>query len=479
MFLRSLPLTIVAILIAATASTAGAEAPDRTEFGPAQGVQARASGTAVDIRFTGASAAFGQAYAGEQVTVVCALHPAGDLLLLSDDGDAQLGQRSTEARVAADGSALHAALRGAPGDACEIFGERYLKLPGTELARAALTPAGANWIDEQVLATRMMDLAHAAAPGAAYRSAEDVVKLGSGEIVALDGPAATPPPGKIGYWSHGRAASFAAVSAAGRRLAVQDLGGGMLRTDIFEAVASWTPPEGYDASGTMAAAITGGATEENQDDVDFDALNAARGVTGRVANGQVVVRFGGREGAKAYRRLVGRRTRVVCGAVPAPVLLGAFPDWGTPSVHAVTVPRHGGVLRVPASGASDLCVIRDRRRAVSAVAVAATDAGRRYLRTIQLLTAFFVGAPSLELHGATSYPGAATIAASQDGVIPMSSPGQALPPLRFGVWTDGGRRASITLTSTDGHRLVAADEGDGWLRTNYYALMLAASGYLV
>ena len=51
--------------------------------------------------------------------------------------------------------------------------------------------------------------------------AADVVGQGNGAIVALDGPGASPPRGKVGYWTDGVRDVVAAVSAAGRRLFVE------------------------------------------------------------------------------------------------------------------------------------------------------------------------------------------------------------------------------------------------------------------
>ena len=116
---RSVLVTIVTALIVGSVATTAAAA-QRTEYGPPQGVQATATGNTVEIRFTGASTAFGKAQAGQLVTVICAPHPAPGLLLAgdhtaSDDELAQGFDGFATARVAADGASVRATLKRAPG----------------------------------------------------------------------------------------------------------------------------------------------------------------------------------------------------------------------------------------------------------------------------------------------------------------------------------------------------------------------------
>jgi hypothetical protein len=62
--------------------------------------------------------------------------------------------------------------------------------------------------------------------------AADVVAQGNGFIVALDGPDASPPHGKVGYWTDGVRVVVAAVSATGRRLFVESERD-VIRTDVL------------------------------------------------------------------------------------------------------------------------------------------------------------------------------------------------------------------------------------------------------
>jgi hypothetical protein len=472
MLRRSVPFIIAATLIGVPATTASARAR-RTEIGPAQGVQATVTGTTVDIRFTGASAAFGKAHAGQRMFVSCAPHPIGALLFAETSTDDVLG-RVARATVSADGSTLRVTRKAAPGDSCDLSGARDPR----RLARAALTPAGAVWVDEQVLGTRMVDLAYAAAPTGVYRPAADVVKLGGPGVVALATPDATPPPGTIGYWSHGRAVSFVATSAAGKHLVLQDLGGGMLRTDVLEALLDWSPPGGFKNSSSGAGDASSGSGSSGKDE---GGLGPGDGVTAHVEGGQVAFRFFSHKAAKVYRSVAGRRVTVMCEAVPPPPLLGGRLDEEAlkPETATVRVPRHGGVLRatMPAH-ARDFCAIVAGKHEVAAAAP--TKAGRDYFAAAIGWIDFINKAPDhLVAAGATRYAGADTIVAAQTGLLPMSTPGQALAPGTTGVWTDADRQALVALTTADGHRIVMADEGDGRVRTNVFGFLLSLTSALL
>ena len=294
-------------------------------------------------------------------------------------------------------------------------------------------------------------------------------------MVALDTPDATPPAGKIGYWSHGRAVSFVATSAAGRHLVLQDLGGGMLRSNVFDALLSWTPPGGAapPPGPTTGGGLDDGETASGTGDEGAD-LGPGEGVTGRLAGRTLMIRFSGAKAAKTYRDdLAGRRAAVQCLAVPPPPLLGARSIFKAPHRVFVRVPRRGGggVVRAPLpAGGHDLCAIAVGDRVAATVLV--TKAGRDYLDGFLALGRLSVPG-ALVARGATRYPGAATIAARRPEFVPMATPGQALTPGQLGVWTDANRRALLATADADGHRYVLADEGDGLIRTNLYAPLLA------
>jgi hypothetical protein len=474
---RSVLLIVLLALTFASAESATAALAPRTETGPAQGVQATVTGTTVEVRFTGTSASWGTARAGKRVTLICEAHPAPGLLFADNaERSADLEDHLAEATVAADGTSLRATLK-KPGDACDIlFADRKRPLD-IGRARAALTPAGAAWIEEQSRATRMVDVAYAAKPKGAYRRADGVVALGRGEVVALGDPNGTPPAGKIGYWSHGRAVSLVTLSGAGRRLVLQDLGGGMLRTNVFDALIGWTPPQGFPE---RLLEIPSEEDTPEEDEEEPEEIGPGQGVQGRVVSGGgVVLRFTGAS-ARTYRRMAGRRVTVACFAAPATLLLGQGLSFGKPEITKVRVPDHGGTIHVRArAGRRDVCVVEMPGSGEDVAFATLSRAGRRYLGQFALLETFLSKSPdSMAVAGATSYPGAATIAAAQEGLVPMTTPGQRLPAGRAGVWTDGAQHALLAAAGPDGLRFVMADEGGGTVRTNAFGWLLGLAGSL-
>lgn len=475
---RRFVLVIIAIALSAGSAAGAPAAVPRTEYDPAHGVRATVTGNTVEVRFTGASAAFGTAHAGQRVTFSCGSHPPPGLAFagtgVADAFGFALGALAP-GRVTADGASVSATLPGAPGDACDIEGDDPA-LPSSDQARAALTPAGTTWIDEQTLGTRMVDLAYAADPSGTYRSAPDVVALGGGSVVALDSPDATPPAGKLGYWSDGRAVSFVATSAAGRRLVLQDPGDGMLRTDVLDAVLSWRPPQGEKVSDET----DDGATDDDDGDDDPDAYGGpGDGVTAHLAGRTLVVRFSGPKAAKAYRAIAGRRAAVECLAAPPPLLLlGGRMTFGRVSRTTVRVPRRGGIVRAAlAPGPADICALRRGNRQVATVTP--TAAGSAYVGGLTAFAAFLSNAPRhLVALGATAYPDAAAIAAAHRGLVAMTTPGQRLVPGRIGVWTDAHQRALLAMGTPTGQRFVVADEGGGRIRTNILTALLAVNASL-
>jgi hypothetical protein len=220
---RWIPLA-VALLLTAAGGTARAAAPPPV-FGPADGVQAtRAADGTVEIRFTGPAAA---ALDGHDLSVDCAAHPPSDGLLFTGAG--VTGDGSTygaNGTVGADGLLRLEMSTRRQLDACDAREATRV------VARAALDPAGAIWVDEAPRALALRDVLSRALVAAGYRSTAAMV---GGAVVALDGLTATAATGQLGYWSDGAAHAVAATtSAGGRRLAIEDLGDGMLRTDVLE-----------------------------------------------------------------------------------------------------------------------------------------------------------------------------------------------------------------------------------------------------
>jgi hypothetical protein len=97
-----------------------------------------------------------------------------------------------------------------------------LRRAGDEVVAAApLTARGRTFLDEVVTAALVEGVLELADHDGTPAPAADVVAQGHGLVVALDGPDAPPPPGKVGYWTDGVRVVSAAVSAAGRRLFVE------------------------------------------------------------------------------------------------------------------------------------------------------------------------------------------------------------------------------------------------------------------
>ena len=343
---RSLLLT--GLLVLSTGTAAGAATlPARTVVGPEQGVQASVSGTTVTVRFTGPAAAWGAARKHRKVWIECDAHPRPGLLFTSRDGDDAVADalgRFASVRLSADGTSVQATLGSAPGDACVVHAARDASLEASaDRAYAALTPAGAAWIDERSHGLRLADVLYASQPRGVYRAAADVVALAGGEVVALDDPNGTPPVGRIGYWSKGRAMSLVGASGAGRRLVLQDLGDGMLRTNVFEALLSWVPPEGISAAALAATRDASGTETDDDADAKYE---APEGVLTQVTGDHVTFRFTGKA-ARVYRRSAGRRVHAGCFTAPPPPLLGERAAFDADvSMRTVRVPAHGGTIRV-------------------------------------------------------------------------------------------------------------------------------------
>ena len=219
------PLT-VALLLTVGGGTAVAAASSPPAFGPADGVQAtRAADGDVEIRLTGPAAA---ALDGHDLSVDCGVHRESVGLLFTGRGavDGDSNTYGASGTVSAAGVLRIEIGTSRPLDGCVVQDGR------TIVARAALDTAGAVWADEAPRALALRDLLSRARTASSYRPVAVIV---GGAVVALDGPAATAPAGQLGYWTDGAAHAVATTtSAAGRVLTLEDLGAGMLRTDVLD-----------------------------------------------------------------------------------------------------------------------------------------------------------------------------------------------------------------------------------------------------
>ncbi|HEY4097906.1 MAG TPA: hypothetical protein VGM33_20460 [Baekduia sp.] len=455
------------IAAAAAAPVAGAAAPP--VLGPADGVQATLTGQTLVVRFTGPSATAPQ-IAGKQLDVACAAHPAPPGLQFVGDKPGAHGSET----VTAEGVLQVKLDRATPIDACDIEGTEDGVVP--TVARVALDPVGVLWVDESMRAPALADLLGRARSATAYRPAAAMV---GGTVVAMDGPSATPPLGQIGYWTDpaGTMATAVTVSAAGRRLVVQDLGGGMLRTNVIaesgvldhllESVLHGTGdgapglPGANDADRPRGSSPFGGTPSPYRG----EPVGPHDGVRARFAGRRLTINFTGRS-AKAFRTVAGRRVAISCLDRPVPGLFGGAVTPPNTFDTVVRVPAHGGTLTATLRGRGDACTVRDDTIAVAFAAT--TAAGHGWLADVDALGELDHLPGSLAAAGGTTYLPAATVAAKHPNMVALASPGAAVPRGHVGTWTDNAHQALVAVDSADGHRFVLSDEGDGMLRTNAY-----------
>ena len=457
---RSVLLITLVALIGATPASAAPPV-----LGPADGVQAVRTDTTLVVTFTGDPAKWAP-LVGRAVAATCRRTPnTTGLQLVDDPAEAATGVFAGQEKVAADGT-LRYTLNTKDSkklfDTCSLSGFEK-RGDFVELAEAAVTPNGAAWLDESRRAKALHALLDRATGQSGYRP---LAALGAG-IVALDGSDATPAAEQTGYWTDGKHAAVATLSAAGRRLVIEDLGQGMVRTDVLEQSDPY-------ASLWSAALAQAGAVEDLGDLDDSKKRSPYRGkqpLVGRdgvrvaVAGRRLRIRFTGRSAA-TFRKLAGRRVGAVCITRPAPSL---FPPASNSRVRVATtrVPRAGDAIVLTLRGRpGDLCALVDAEARIALVAT--TPNGRRWLQDIQAMNLLTEDTPDkLAPGGASSYwPTATVVTHSKHDLVAMSGPDGRVAVGRVGVWTDGGQQAAVATTSASGWRPVIVDEGGGMQRTN-------------
>jgi hypothetical protein len=474
MRLRSALLTTAACLTIAAAAVPAAGAAAPPVLGPADGVQATLTGQTLEVRFTGTAATAPQ-IGGQQLAVACSAHPSppGPQLTDANDTPGSTGMGTVDGQAV-----LRVKLDGRAGvDACDIV--RFDEARGAidTVARVAFDPAGETWNDEAVRAAPLSKLLDRARGATGYRPSAAVV---GGTVVALAGPTATPPFGQVGYWTDGAGHAVAATySATGRRLLVEDLGRGMLRTNVLvQGNVLDALTAGLFADAALNSVTSDGPSPRNLSRYRAkEPVGPTDGVHAHFAGHRLTVRFTGRSAA-AFRAIAGRRVAVLCFRRPAPSLFtgpGAQPSGA--SAH-VRVPRHGGTLTVSLSRAGDLCSIVDA--GTSVVFAPATTFGRAWFADLRAFSRLDEVPDRLTAPGGATYLTSAALAAGHPKVMVMATPGATVPVGRVGVWSDGGPHAAVAVTSSSGRRYVMADEGDGTIRTNIYSdlvgLLLAPGG---
>jgi hypothetical protein len=119
-------------------------------------------------------------------------------------------------------------------DICTV---RLPKAGDEVVAAAPLTAQGRAFLDELGIASFIEGVLELGAHDGTPAPAADVVAKGRGFIVALDGPDASPPRGKAGYWTDGVRVVVAGVSGAGRRLFIE-VERDVIRTNVLGYIAS-------------------------------------------------------------------------------------------------------------------------------------------------------------------------------------------------------------------------------------------------
>lgn len=216
--------------------------------GQTRGVRARRGRGGVVVSFSGpARRLFRRSVAGRRVEVTCTRLGRGGLgtSVITDEFGVILRAPRSRPRV-------RTGLRGR-FDYCKVIRpavtrrpsrNQTVKLPGkvpaTTLATAALTERGTVLLDERERAQLLFAIVTLAEISADERkqhtfpqSAPFVKKLG-GRSVVLGDPLATPPKGKVGYFSDGqRHIAVATLSERGRRLFI-DVNEDVFATSVLE-----------------------------------------------------------------------------------------------------------------------------------------------------------------------------------------------------------------------------------------------------
>jgi hypothetical protein len=478
--LRSVLLTAGFVLIGAVAPV-GAGAAPLPVLGAPDGVQVSRSGEDLELRLTGASAMAAASYSGRTLSIDCARHAVPGLLFVAGSGS-ERSEASAKLQREADGTLSIRARMPDSMDVCSVprpslpeqRGRRqgpFRVVPSVlrpPLARVAMTPAGEQWLEELGHVQQLLAAGRSLGAGPSYPL--PTATPSSSGLVPLDGPDASPPANQVGYWSDGaKRVALVTLSGAGRRLLTEDLGDGMVRTNLLAGFLS-ERDTGLGAPSYLFDVADRDPDARRAPHRRRDVVGHEDGVRGSVAGRRLTIRFTGRSRA-ALARIAGRRVSVTCAAAArSGGLAGPGASLRGYQLMVARVPRHGRTLhaRARAGVRPDICSITDDGDAVARVAP--TAVGRAALT--DLAAALDLSAvTSLAPKGAIAYPAATTIAAKHPKqLVAMAGPEDRAPSGRTGVWTDGAQRAVLATTSATGRRLVLADEGNGVARNNLSTL---------
>ena len=186
----------------------GAQSASAQVAGEDEGVTAVRGSHGIVLRFGPRAARVYRRIAGRRVVVSCStVSPLGG-------GFSEDGGSSESMRAPRRGRRIRT-FTGGRVDYCSV---RLGKPTRQVVAAAPLTADGRTFLDERETAWLLMVPFEVADQGAVPPSTAELVALGRGHVVALEGPGGTPPPGKLGYWNDGTLVAAVAMTAKGRRL---------------------------------------------------------------------------------------------------------------------------------------------------------------------------------------------------------------------------------------------------------------------
>jgi hypothetical protein len=211
----------------------------RPKAGGPDGVHAEIAGKRLTVRATGRAAVRAlHAAAGRRVAVTCnparlpgPLFSADDLAVLYTVATARVPRHGATLRVKLSGAVAH--------DLCVVSDD------GATVLTFAATAAGRGLYQDLAASAPLFgddsgDTVFAPQGATAYRSTQAIVAADPRHRVALPGPDAFPPVGRVGVWSSGPRLTLAVTSPTGHHIVFADEGGGVLRENV-DALTVLTP----------------------------------------------------------------------------------------------------------------------------------------------------------------------------------------------------------------------------------------------
>jgi hypothetical protein len=180
--------------------------------GPDQGVTAARGHDGIVIKFSKRAAKTYRRIAGRRIKVTCETVTPSDHYGTIVEGGSEMTVRAPRKRDR---------IRTFDRSRADICVVRLRKPGGEVVAAAPVTARGRTFLDELGIASLISTVLDIGDDDGTPAPAADVVAQGNGFIVALEGPDASPPHGKAGYWTDGVRVVVAGVSAAGRRLFIE------------------------------------------------------------------------------------------------------------------------------------------------------------------------------------------------------------------------------------------------------------------